>query len=588
MREVDHNDACFDILRASLRTFSEPPQKIKADNYWYIYKNSSAKKKWTKDGHQWSKGGFHWRLIHNKKLWRTSNWLMLDEDKQLIRWATQLNPANNTSSKKRDQGQTLVEYFIRHKTKQETNRQNLPELFPTEMDLAVPVLSSPVLSNPATPLPAVKSEDTTPSPLINMTFPSYAEEEMATCDLTVTPPIPQLNDDPFGSPLTISPLEPSPAADLSPPESPPSRPLSPLSSSSDLCSSDIGSSSGGQPSLSFNSCCEYGLSVEASSTDRLGAVSADIVPLYYAFRTRDIGMVLRLSFPVCRKNSNNDTLLHVACRHGFAEGARLLLDLGADINAQNTRGNTPLHFAYGRGDMSLVQMLLAEGADPGLRNCFGELPLDLLNSAVAIKPESSKPDKKAYAISVHIKEWDLTFSLSVWQAARVGFLDAVMVYVNELHCDVNTRKSNGLTTLHCSCQHGRIRVSDFLLRNGADVNAVDYEMNTPLHCACERGDNRLVKLLLSYGADPTIRNARGKLPADLWVGPGLPKMEKRVVDPLSPSRVSAEDIKELENEQPAVEGETPETSSTLEFIDGMHAAVKTDLPYMPTAVGTCG
>ena len=64
------------------------------------------------------------------------------------------------------------------------------------------------------------------------------------------------------------------------------------------------------------------------------------------------------------------TPLLLACYHGNARSARLLLDAGAKVNHANVIGQTPLYFACLKGDTFLIKMLINAGAQiaPDLLN----------------------------------------------------------------------------------------------------------------------------------------------------------------------------------------------------------------------------
>lgn len=73
------------------------------------------------------------------------------------------------------------------------------------------------------------------------------------------------------------------------------------------------------------------------------------------------------------------TALHLAAQEGAVEAARLLLDLGADVDPVNQYGNTPLFVAVfnsrGRGEM--IALLRERGADPYKANDAGQSPVVL-------------------------------------------------------------------------------------------------------------------------------------------------------------------------------------------------------------------
>ena len=48
---------------------------------------------------------------------------------------------------------------------------------------------------------------------------------------------------------------------------------------------------------------------------------------------------------------------------------------------------------------------------------------------------------------------------------------------------MNADDMDGLTPLHEACANGHLDIIQFLLENGADVNALSFEENTGLHFA---------------------------------------------------------------------------------------------------------
>ncbi|KAF0989742.1 hypothetical protein HZS_7684, partial [Henneguya salminicola] len=117
--------------------------------------------------------------------------------------------------------------------------------------------------------------------------------------------------------------------------------------------------------------------------------------------------------------------------------------------------------------------------------------------------------------------------------------------------DINCRHSLGWTPLHSAASNGHIELATILIKNGADVNALDefpgvhkvaarkhihimeaseirardfgadfnmitdFTGFTPLHYAVFLQDLQMIKLLLDSGADITIKNTYGQTPADL-------------------------------------------------------------------------
>lgn len=71
-------------------------------------------------------------------------------------------------------------------------------------------------------------------------------------------------------------------------------------------------------------------------------------------------------------DSDGDTPLHVLIRRGETDGALLLIQSGAPINAVGDMGETPLHVAVAKSNATVVRALLAKGARSDIVSEFGE------------------------------------------------------------------------------------------------------------------------------------------------------------------------------------------------------------------------
>jgi ankyrin repeat protein len=80
--------------------------------------------------------------------------------------------------------------------------------------------------------------------------------------------------------------------------------------------------------------------------------------------------------------------------------------------------------------------------------------------------------------------------------------------------DVNQKNHDGHSLLTLAACNNRWGLCAWLLRNGADMNAIDLSGNTVLMGACLKGHARAVHPLLSAGADPFLQNAQGMMAID--------------------------------------------------------------------------
>merc|ERR1712083_424836 len=73
------------------------------------------------------------------------------------------------------------------------------------------------------------------------------------------------------------------------------------------------------------------------------------------------------------------------------------------------------------------------------------------------------------------------------------------------------------TPIHQSILSGSVMACEFLLLNGAKINAVDGSGNSPLHLAANQGRTAQVCLLLKHKANHHVRNVEGKTALDIAV-----------------------------------------------------------------------
>jgi len=76
--------------------------------------------------------------------------------------------------------------------------------------------------------------------------------------------------------------------------------------------------------------------------------------------------------PLAWRSPEGDTCLHYAAMRGDATSARLLLELGMDVNETGDMGDTALHYAKKFGNSSVVEVLLEYNADLSITNEFGK------------------------------------------------------------------------------------------------------------------------------------------------------------------------------------------------------------------------
>ncbi|CCI45739.1 unnamed protein product [Albugo candida] len=104
--------------------------------------------------------------------------------------------------------------------------------------------------------------------------------------------------------------------------------------------------------------------------------------------------------------------------------------------------------------------------------------------------------------------WDAS---PLHDAVREGNMEELKRILVENKGNLDERDKYGLTPLHWACDYEKLEVVKFLIKLGANTNAVENRLfkRTPLHFACLRGAKEIVQVLLEHHADPEARDYKG-------------------------------------------------------------------------------
>jgi hypothetical protein len=97
-------------------------------------------------------------------------------------------------------------------------------------------------------------------------------------------------------------------------------------------------------------------------------------------------------------------------------------------------------------------------------------------------------------------------------AAFDGQLALVKTLVVEKKAAVN---KTGWAPIHYAATNGHLEIAQFLMANGAQVNALSPSETTPLMMSVMSGNDQLIKYLLDNGADLRMRNHEGYTAIDV-------------------------------------------------------------------------
>ena len=204
------------------------------------------------------------------------------------------------------------------------------------------------------------------------------------------------------------------------------------------------------------------------------------------------------------------------------EAVEVLLFLGADPNCTSRNETTPLILACRNNSISIAKLLLRAEANINAQDewvttalkavCSSKTPnKNLIELLVQSGAHFVIPDEKLPALGI---------------ATMNGHVDIVQYLVGE-GAPVNAQGSDGTTSLMIAYWYRQSEIIHFLLNHGADPDMQDQYNNTALHSACYYQMTVGVELLLAHGADPSIQGIREATPLIV----ACVKKSDRIMDP---------------------------------------------------------
>ncbi|MCX5752843.1 MAG: ankyrin repeat domain-containing protein [Candidatus Krumholzibacteria bacterium] len=188
---------------------------------------------------------------------------------------------------------------------------------------------------------------------------------------------------------------------------------------------------------------------------------------------------------------------------GDAATIRLLVSLGADVNAADNSGWTPIMLAAWRPYKDVVEVLLDAGA---------ELPVSAQESTQILKDAAEGGLERLFDALI-ARGASVDTAGTLLHSAAGGGSPRIVESLIGRGFDVNKKDKFGWEPLHIAAEQGHREIISFLLARGADIDARNMLGQTPYNIAQDRDDRELMSYLESAGAetaDPAFPKIKGK------------------------------------------------------------------------------
>ncbi|EGU73645.1 hypothetical protein FOXB_15845, partial [Fusarium oxysporum f. sp. conglutinans Fo5176] len=203
------------------------------------------------------------------------------------------------------------------------------------------------------------------------------------------------------------------------------------------------------------------------------------------------------SFPsaleIAAKNGNSDIIELLLEANADVNATKLLLRHGADVHVQTPQFPPALQGAASKGQNEIVELLLDNGADIDAHD--QQYPT-ALQSAVA--------------------DWWL-LPLPVNIASANDNRSILKLFLNR-NMNAQVQGETLARALLVAAFHGRRRMVEFLIQNGADLN--QQVQSSALQAAAGGGHKAIIKLLIKSGADVGASDHRSPTPLQAAVTGG--------------------------------------------------------------------
>lgn len=205
-------------------------------------------------------------------------------------------------------------------------------------------------------------------------------------------------------------------------------------------------------------------------------------------------------------------LLHVAAKNGQEEIAKLLINYGAEVNAEDKIGRKPIFYSVNNSNLAITKLLLASGTN--IKNNFNLLNIAVQNDCKEIIDILLRNNADINACDERGRT-ALHFTILceddiVLEDINEDVKSKIIQFLISEGADINAKTIDGFTVLRVAVERELTKVVATLLDCNAEVNSLFDEGVTLLHFSAEYGNTEITKMLLSKGINVNAQKEDGK------------------------------------------------------------------------------
>lgn len=204
------------------------------------------------------------------------------------------------------------------------------------------------------------------------------------------------------------------------------------------------------------------------------------------------------------------TAVHVAAQGGHLETVKILIQAGADVTVLDDEDRSALLLAV-KGNYGDVAIALVEGgADPNTPYVDDEgVSHNLLFDSLIV--ENSEFAQLLIEKGADIYHQDEHKVTTLLQASHRGMIDVVKTLLskNTKPTFVDDASDENITPLIAAASEGHTDITKMLIGANANVNTKDKDQTTALMAAAARGHTEIVEALVKAGANINDQNIDG-------------------------------------------------------------------------------